>query len=460
MNEAAPRGTPAAEPPLPAAGAHCGPRIGFWTCTALVVGNVIGMGIFLLPSSLAPYGFNGLIGWAVVMAGSLVLAVVFAKLARVLPDAAGPFDYIRSTLGELPAYLAMWAYWVSVWLTNTALATGVVGYMEAAVGPTHALPPMGLALALLWAMVVVNLFGVRAGGGVQIVTTVLKLVPMAAVIALGAWLLFSTPHSYVAHLPTTPISLSSVAATVTLTLFAMMGIESATMPAAHVENPGRTIPRATMAGAVLAVVVYVLVCTIPMLLIPQHELAGASAPFSLLMDRLLANGSGRWIALFVMISGLGALNGWMLLGGELTRTMAAGGVLPAILARNNRFGAPVNALLATGVFSSVTVVMSYSKSLVSAFTFLVQMVTASVLPFYLGCGLALGVLWFRRTPGCRSRNVLLMSLVCTLCMVLAFVGTGERAFLLTLALIAAGLPVYFYTRWRNGTAASLAGSAE
>lgn len=456
-----PRAALAPAGPQPAqAGRHDGNRIGFWTCTALVVGNVIGMGIFLLPASLAPYGFNGLIGWAVVMAGSLVLAVVFAKLARALPDAGGPFGYIRSTLGELPAYLAMWAYWVSVWLTNTALATGVVGYMEAAVGPTHMLPPIWLALALLWAMVVVNLFGVRAGGGVQIVTTALKLVPMAAVIALGAWLLFSAPHSYASHLPTTPISLGGVAATVTLTLFAMMGIESAAMPAAHVEDPGRTIPRATMAGAVLAVVVYVLVCTIPMLLIPQHELAGASAPFSLLMDRLLANGAGRWIALFVMISGLGALNGWILLGGELTRTMAAGGVLPAVLARSNRFGAPVVALLATGVFSSVTVVMSYSKSLVSAFTFLVQMVTASVLPFYLGCGIALGVLWYRRAPGCRSRTVLLMSTVCTLCMVLAFVGTGQRAFLLTLALIAAGLPVYFYTRWRNGAASALAGSVE
>jgi APA family basic amino acid/polyamine antiporter len=460
MNRTGLGGAPASEPQHSAVGARADRRIGFWTCTALVVGNVIGMGIFLLPASLAPYGFNGLVGWAVVMAGSLVLAAVFAKLARVLPDADGPFDYIRLTLGEVPAYLTMWAYWVSVWLTNTALAAGVVGYMEAVVGPGHVLPPVWLALALMWAMVVVNLFGVRAGGGVQIVTTALKLVPMAAVIALGAWLLFSAPHSYTAHLPSTPISLGGVAATVTLTLFAMMGIESATMPAAHVENPGRTIPRATMAGAVLAVAVYVLVCTIPMLLIPQHELAGASAPFSLLMDRLLAHGSGRWIALFVMVSGLGALNGWTLLGGELTRTMAAGGVLPPILSRSNRFGAPVSALLATGVFSSVTVVMSYSESLVSAFTFLVQMVTASVLPFYLGCGLALGVLWYRRVPGCRTRIVLLMSAVCTLCMVLAFIGTGQRAFLLTLALIAAGLPVYLYTRWRSGCVATTAGNAE
>jgi len=129
------------EPKPAEAGVHDGNKIGFWTCTALVVGNVIGMGIFVLPASLAPFGFNALIGWVIVLAGCLVLARVFSHLAHALPDAGGPYGYIRQTLGEPLAYLALWAYWVSLWLTNAALATGVVGYMTVVFPPLGAIQP-------------------------------------------------------------------------------------------------------------------------------------------------------------------------------------------------------------------------------------------------------------------------------------------------------------------------------
>ncbi len=429
-----------------------GNKIGFWTCTALVVGNVIGMGIFVLPASLAPFGFNALIGWGIVLAGCLVLAKVFAHLARALPNAEGPYGYIRGTLGELPAYMALWAYWVSLWLTNAALATGVVGYIlvvfPALDGAHSALFP----LFLLWAVVIVNLFGVRTGGGVQIVTTTLKLLPMLAIALLGGWVLLTSPASYVAHPPTTPVTLGDVMAASTIALFAMLGIESASVPAARVDNPGRTIPRATMTGTVVVAIIYMIVSTVPLLLLEQQELADASAPFALLLDRFGAAGSGRWLALFVVISGLGALNGWTLLVGELTRTMASSGVLPAVFARNNRHGAPVVALLATGVLASAMIWMSYSKSLVSAFTFLTRVVTAANLPLYLCCALALMVLWWRRTATCATRQVLLVAVTGAFFVIFAFVGIGREPFLYALGLGAAGLPLYALMRLRRKTA--------
>jgi APA family basic amino acid/polyamine antiporter len=440
---------PRAEPQRPPAGAPAGTRIGFWTCTALVVGNVIGMGIFVLPSSLAPFGFNALIGWAIVLAGCLTLARVFSHLAHVLPDAGGPYGYIRQTLGELPAYLALWAYWVSLWLTNAALATGVVGYMSVVFPPLGALPPALFALGLLWAVVAVNLFGVRTGGGVQIVTTALKLLPMLAIALLGGWVLLTAPANYTAHPPATPITLGSVTAAATIALFAMLGIESASVPAARVDDPARTIPRSTMTGTVLTAIVYVVVSGVPLLLIRQHELAEANAPFALLMDRYAVAGAGRWLALFVVISGLGALNGWTLLSGELTRTMAERGVLPPMLARNNRHGAPALALLLTGALASAMVGMSYSKSLVAAFTFLTRVVTAANLPLYLCCTLALLVLWHRRHAACTTRRVLLVALASLSFVVLAFVGIGREPFLYALGLIAAGLPLYALMRLRR-----------
>lgn len=420
-------------------------KIGYWTCTALVVGNVIGMGIFLLPSSLAPFGLNTVIGWVITLAGCLTLAGVFACLARVLPDADGPYGYIRDTLGELPAYLALWAYWVSMWLTNAALATGVVGYLTVVLPAAQAIPPLVFALGLLWLLIVVNLFGVRTGGRVQVVTTVLKLLPMLAVAALGGWVLVDAPASYVAHLPTTPITFSGIMAASTIALYAMLGFESATIPAARVEHPGRTIPRATMTGAIVLAVIYLIVSTVPLLLIRQPELAASSAPFSLLMDRFAGAGVGRWLAVFVVISGLGALNGWTLLVGELTRTLASNGVMPAMLARTNRGGAPVSALLVTGVLASIMVGMSYSRSLVDAFTFITLMVTAANLPLYLGSGLALLVLWRR---GVLPR-VLPLAAIGIAYVAFAFVGIGGEPFLYALGLIAVGLPLYAFMRLRR-----------
>ena len=444
-----PAGRPPAAPEPAADPARGSQRIGFWTCTALVVGNVIGMGIFVLPASLAPFGFNALIGWVIVLAGCLALARVFSHLAHALPAAGGPYGYIRQTLGEPPAYLALWAYWVSMWLTNAALATGVVGYLVVVFPPLGALPPAPFALGLLAAVVAVNLLGVRTGGGVQIVTTALKLLPMLAIAALGGWLLLTAPASYTAHPPTTPLSVGSVTAAATIALFAMLGIESASLPAARVDDPARTIPRATMTGTVLAATVYIIVSAVPLLLIRQHELAEANAPFALLMDHYAVAGAGRWLALFVVVSGLGALNGWTLLAGELTRTMAERGVLPAALARNNRHGAPTVALLVTGALAAAMIAMSYSKSLVSAFTFITRVVTAANLPLYLCCSLALLVLWRRRSTGCATRHALLVAGASLLFVVLAFVGIGREPFLYALGLIAVGLPLYALMRLRR-----------
>jgi APA family basic amino acid/polyamine antiporter len=426
-----------------------GSKIGFWTCTALVVGNVIGMGIFVLPASLAPFGFNALIGWGVVTLGCLVLARVFAYLARALPHAEGPYGYILDTLGEVPAFAAMWAYWVSLWLTNAALATGVVGYLVVVfpeLGGTHsALFP----LLLLWLIVIVNLFGVRAGGRVQIVTTALKLLPMLAIAVLGGWVLLTSPASYVAHTPTTPVTLGGVMVAATIALYAMLGIESASVPAARVDHPGRTIPRATMTGTITVAVIYIIVSAVPLLLLGQRELGAASAPFAVVLERFGAAGSGRWLALFVVISGLGALNGWTLLVGELTRTMAKSGVLPAVLARNNQNGAPAAALFVTGVLASAMIWMSHSQSLVAAFTFLTLVVTAANLPAYLGCALALMVLWRRRTPTCTSHAALLAAGLGVVFVVFVFIGTGREPFLYALGLCAAGLPLYALMRLRR-----------
>jgi len=433
-------------------------ELGFWMCTALVIGNTIGIGIFVLPASLAPYGFNAMVGWGITVVGMTVLARVFARLAREFPAADGPYAYIETTTGRVPAFFAIWCYWVSCWITNAAIAIGVVGYLGKVVPGLDAVPPAAQALALLWLFVLVNLLGVRTGGRVQVVTTALKLLPMAVIILLGAWLLVSEPAVYARHPPTTPLTLEGLMAASTVALFAMLGIESATVPAGRVRDPQRTIPRSTMAGTLLTAAIYVAVSSMALLLIPQQELAQSSAPFADLLDGFMGTGNGRILSLFVVISGLGALNGWTLLVGELTASMARHGSLPRPLERLNARGAPGVALLLTGVLATAMVLMNYSKSLVEGFTFLTLVVTAANLPLYLFCAIALVVLWRRGTrqlPG----NLLVLGLLGSAYSIFAFVGLGQEPFLWALVLGAIGLPLFWLMQRHRAGGGSAAAAA-
>ncbi len=246
--------------------------LGFWICLALVMGNTIGTGIFLLPAALAPYGANAVAGWLVTIAGCLCLAQVFAALARALPEADGAYDYIRPALGAPAAFFVMWSYWISSWVTNAAVAIGAVSYLSVLApgffAPVYAGPLTAAAFVILFTLIATR--GAKASGEVQVATTILKLLPLIAVVALAAivWGGYGEAEGGLAPAPLMP---SSVAAAATLTLWAMLGFESATIPAGRIRDPQRTVPRATLAGTFLVGTVYLLVTWAVFLLLPTEE---------------------------------------------------------------------------------------------------------------------------------------------------------------------------------------------
>jgi APA family basic amino acid/polyamine antiporter len=428
--------------------------LGFWMCTALIVGNMIGMGIFMLPAALAPHGMNSFIGWAITVIGCLFIAHVFAWLARVMPNEDGPYGYTRRAFGGGVAFFVMWCYWISVWITNAALAIGIVGYLTTLIPALTASPllPPAAALALIWFFVLVSMSGARMSGRVQIASAALKLLPMGAVMLLGAWILITDGQAYVAHLPATPLSLDATAAAGTISLFAMLGVECATLPATKVDQPESTIPRATIAGTLIAAAVYVAVCAIPLLLLPQNELAQSNAPYADLFNRYWQAGTGRWLAIAVIISGLGALNGWTLLAGEVTASFATHGMFPAAMKAPNRHGAPTWSLLLMGALASVMVMMNYSRSLAEGFTFLTMVVTAASMPLYLAGGMAILKFWKRGTLNAtRAVPMLLLISAAMSCIfsLWAFYGMGQEAFVWALALGAISLPVFWLVRYRQ-----------
>jgi APA family basic amino acid/polyamine antiporter len=424
-------------------------ELGFWMCLALVIGGMIGSGIFLLPANLAPYGLNALIGWAVTIAGSLCLATVFAALARALPGAEGPYDYVRTGLGEAPAFFVMWSYWISIWVTTATIAVAAVSYLSSLAPRAFAAPGVSAtaAIAFLVLFVLIACSGARRSGAVQIVTSLLKLLPLIAAILIAVMVIGAgnTP----AQFSPTPVTANNVAATAALTLWAMLGFESATIPAARVRDPQRNIPLATLFGTLIAGLVYVAASGAIFLLLPAEVAARSSAPFADLVARYWGGAAGTSVVAFAVISCLGALNGWVLLQGEVPLSLAHRGIFPAWFKALNSHGMPVRAQLVGAALSCGLIAANYTRGLTDLFGFMALLATAATLVLYLFCAVAaLRLMRVGKMPG---GALLAFTLVGTVYALWTFYGAGGEATGWGAVLLASGIPVYFLVRWKNGS---------
>jgi APA family basic amino acid/polyamine antiporter len=423
---------------------------------ALVVGNIIGSGVYLVPASLAPYGRNSLTAWLFTASGALVLAVVFAALARALPREGGLYAYTRIAFGEVAGFVVAWGYWVAIWVGNAAIATGAVAYSSVALPWIVSVPGAGalVTLLVLWLLTLVNCFGVRAAGWVQAVTTVLKLMPLVAIGIVG---LFFVRGDLVSAHAGVPLTLDATTAAATLTLWALLGLESATVPADKVQDPARTIPRATLVGTAVSAFFCALACSVVLVLVPQARLAISNAPFADAAEVIFGAGAGSLVAAFAAISAYGALNGWILLQGELPVALARDGLFPRAFGRLSRRGAPVFALVSTSLLVSGLVLMNFHKSLVEVFTFMILLSTTATLVAYLACSLALLVLLRRGRVVSRSAGWLAAAGAFGASYSLwAIAGAGRGAVLWGAVLILASLPVYALMRAGAAARADLA----
>ena len=429
------------------------PLLGFWMCVALVVGNSIGSGVFLLPASLAPFGLNSVIAWGFTSAGALLVAVVFASLSRSFPEAGGPYGYVNRAFGPLTAFLMVWGYWISIWVGNVAIATGAVSYLTPLMPWIANVPGASVEVTLfaLWLLTFVNCYGIKASGRVQGVTTVLKLVPLIAISALGFFAVRSTTVKAAAGIP---LSVGATTAAATQTLWALLGLESATIPASKVRDPGRNIPRATLLGTAVTAFICIIACTTVLLLVPRAQLETSNAPFVDLATRFWGDGAGKALAVFAAISGFGALNGWILLQGELPNVLAKNGVFPRIFARDSPRLTPTFSLVFTSGLVTLMILMNYQKSMVKVFTFMTLLSTTACLVLYALCSLALLKLYWRPSGAVRrgrTMSIAIVAVLATIYSVWAIVGAGTETAAWGAALLIAGAPVYWLSRRRLAT---------
>lgn len=427
--------------------------LGFWLCLALVVGNFIGSGIYLLPAQLAPYGWNALWGWIVTIAGAMCLAFVFARLARAMPDAPGPYAYVERAFGALPAFVVAWSYWISIWVGNAAIATAAISYLSDFL-PALAAPGVSAAatIALVWLLTLINCVSVRAGGAVQAATVVIKLIPLVVVIVIAALLVGGGAARPSIPYRAADISLSAIGAAGALTLWAMLGLECAAVAARRVRDPGRNVPRATLIGTAFAGLVYLLTSTPITTLLPLEALAASNAPFALFVGQYWNAGAAGLVALFAAVSAAGALNGFILLQGELPLAMARDGTFPRWFAAVSSRQIPVRALLLSSLLTSLLIAANASRTMAGLFAFMALLATSASLVLYLACAIALLRLqWTGRIV--RSVPAALIAWAGVAYALWTLRGAGTEATGWGSVLLIAGIPVYLAMRVTNARAA-------
>ena len=295
------------------------------------------------------------------------------------------------------------------------------------------------AIAAVWVLVAVNVVGVRAAGWVQVVTTLLKLLPLALVSAAGV-MAFDATHFTVADTGLSALS-TSVPAVAALTLWAFLGLESATIPAGSIQNPDVTIPRATLVGTTLTAAIYIASTIGVMSLLPTDALGASTAPYADAARVAAGHWASQAVAAGAAISCFGALNGWILLAGQLPLAVARDGLFPRIFGRTSSRGTPAAAMVIGGILTTVMVCLNYTRGLVELFTFLILLATLNTLIPYAFSSMAVFVL-----PGRAGRPLTAAgkagAAIAFAYSLWAMAGAGAETIYWGFLLLMAGLPVY------------------
>jgi APA family basic amino acid/polyamine antiporter len=412
-------------------GAPTDGRIGIWMTSAIVVGTMIGSGIFMLPGLLAPLGVNAPIAWVLSSAGALAIAFALARLSRLGGD--GIQANIERQLGRTAAFLVAWCFWVSNWTAQAAVAiagASALAWMGSAfAGPGFHLAIVPTAIAGVVLFTAINAMGVRASGAASIVTVAIRLLPLAGVILILA-LRAAGPAPF-EPLASSPVNLANLGTAVALTFFALTGFENATTPVGKVRDPTRTIPRAIIGGTLAVAILYLLASTAIQWLLPAGVVVASTAPFA---DAIAAAWGGRaaaFVALTIAVAAFGCLNALILGTGELGYALGLRRDLPAFMAWTVRGNTPLGAQIVGSALSALLILANASRATAGLFTFIILLSTAAVLVVYLAGTIAA---WrMSTTPG--PRAILILAFLFIL---FAFYGTGVEASLWGLALLAIG----------------------
>jgi len=375
--------------------------LGLTSATGLVIGSIVGTGVFTMPAVLAGAGTMGIAVLAVIAVGATLLAVLFGQLTKRVPNSdGGLYAYSRHEFGDFAGYLVGWCYWIQSWAGNAAIVSSWVFYVDALFNFHNPSGMMnwGIAMIGLWVPAVINLAGVRQMAWFQNVTVVLKFVPLLFVGVIG-W--FFVERANFGPFNASGGSLySAIGIAAGVALFSFIGVEAAAITAKRVRDPRRNVMRASIIGTVASAVLYVLVTAVVMGLVSHHTLINTGSPFVNAFQSIFPHEAwaGRFIAAIAVISGIGALNGWTLIVTETSRAMAQDDMFPHPFAWSDKRGTAWFGILVGTALPSLLMLWRYTTtSGLTVFTYLIDLTVVTVaIPYFMSAIAQLTFLVSRR----------------------------------------------------------------
>jgi basic amino acid/polyamine antiporter, APA family len=375
--------------------------LGITSATGLVIGSIVGTGVFTMPAVIAGAGTMGLLVLAVIAIGAMFLAILFGQLTRRVPNSdGGLYAYSRHEFGDFAGYLVGWCYWIQAWAGNAAIVASWVFYVDALFGLNHpsGMENWGIALVGLWMPAVINLVGIRQMAWFQNVTVILKFLPLLFVGVVG-WFFVSSVR-FGAFNASGGSLYSAIGIAAGVALFSFIGVEAAAVTAKRVRDPRRNVSRASILGTAASAILYVLVTAAVMGLVAHHTLVNTGSPFVNAFQTIFPHSAwaGKFIAAVAVASGIGALNGWTLIVTETSRAIAQDDLFPRPFAWADRRGTAWFGIVVGTVLPSLLMLWRYtSSSGLTVFTYLVDLTVVTVaIPYFMSAIAQLTYLVSRR----------------------------------------------------------------
>ena len=427
--------------------------MGFWRCWGLVIGIVIGNGVFMLPAILAPYGKLSLVAWIIAGIGTIFIALVLGMLAKRHAMQGGIYGYAKETQGDLSGYLIAWGYWISILTAIAAGAVAVTGYLSFFMPAISSNPTVSaiVAIAFIWLITAINITGIKAASTFQLVTSLLKLLPLF-IISIGALFLGDPANTVIVSTVTDNAqqrsTISLISEMVMITMWAYVGIEAVTLPADNVVCPEKNIPRALIIGTLTATVLYISLSYGVMTLIPLADLSKSTSPLADAASVILGPFGAGFIAVAALISMTSSINANILIVGIMPDALAKDKLMPEFFSTKNKAGIPIKTVILSGFLASMLVVMNFSEGLLSAFKTLIMLSTLTVLLPYATSSLAEIIMQRREVNSTTKINWVSFSIaiIALLFAIFAIIGSGLMIALQGIILFAAGLPFYFWSK--------------
>ena len=381
--------------------------------TFIVAVNMMGSGIIMLPANMAGVGAISLLSWVVTALGSMAIAYGFAQAGIFNQRAGGMAAYAEDAYGKDGYFQVFFLYFLSLAIGNVAIAISAVGYL-ASFFPWLSSAPIATTIGvigLIWLTTVANFGGPSITGKIGSITVWGVLLPVGF-LSFAGWFWFSADTFRAAWNPQGLSIGAGMGSSISLTLWAFLGMESAAQNSAAVENPKRDVPLACLFGTLGAAVIYILSTTVIQGIVPNAELAASTGPFGLAYAKMFNPMVGKVIMALAVLACLGSLLGWQFTIAQTGKSAADERMFPQFFTKINSMGAPVVGMLVMGVIQTLMALSTISPTLSEQFGALVNLaVVTNVIPYIVSLSALIVMMKAAKVPqGTYKMNVVIATL--------------------------------------------------